>query len=84
MQRRAFFRVVAAVEIGGKKPTQVFQLPVSEDGAPVEKYWRKRIDDGSVAPHEADAPSEPPAPSASPSAASSPASEAARKLKKGS
>lgn len=78
MTLRAFFTVAASVAIGGKQPGEVFQLPVDEDRTPVELYWRKRLADGSVALHVADATAEP-----SPASPQSPAASSARTSKKG-
>lgn len=53
---RAFFRNIATVKIGGKLPTQVFQIEVDADGAPVEVYWRKRLSEGAIEPNAKSAP----------------------------
>lgn len=67
------FTNVSAVEIGGKKPTQKFLLRVSSEGQPEDRYWRKRLAEGAIAP-VAPARSDQPAP----------AEKAAPRSKKGS
>lgn len=63
---RAFFRNVAAVKIGGKLPTQVFQIEVDADGSPSDGYWRKRLGEGAIERHvKASASASPPAASSS-------------------
>lgn len=47
---RAFFTNTTPVKLGGKLPGQKFQLEIAEGGAPVEPYWRKRLNAGEIAP----------------------------------
>ena len=48
---RAFYRNISPVSLQGKKPTQVFQIAVGDDGKPLDVYWRKRLTEGVIAPH---------------------------------
>jgi hypothetical protein len=45
---KALFVNTCSVDIGQKRPGEVFKLHVHDDGSPVDLYWRKRLSDGSI------------------------------------
>lgn len=77
---RAFFQNVSAISIGGKQPSEIFQIAVDDDGAPVELYWRKRLADQTVSAY---VPPSAPEPTPAETSPSGDASEVKSAKKKG-
>lgn len=71
---RAFFKNIATVALQDKAPGMPFQVEVFDDGTPVDGYWRKRLNEGAIAPFDPRS-----APADSPASQSPASSEAAKK-----
>lgn len=58
---KVYFTNITPVPMGGKAPGERFRLETDENGIPLKRYWRNRLQDNEI---EADKPepSPPPAP----------------------